>query len=376
MLKHETLLRIDRVARAETTRFTALVGICDLRPEQDFIGADFHGIDLKNDDLTGFDFSRPHLASADMSGADLRRTKGLETADLSNILYDATTRWPPELVFSDGMVLIPSGSYTMGTTDAELKREKVPDRWHEQERPRRKVTFDRPFLLGRTPVTVGEFRQFAEDQGYVVETGAYGYVPGQGYEKSDAFSWRDPGFPQTDRDPVVCVGPADAEKYAEWLGPRNGKTYRLPSEAEWEYACRAGTKFARFWGDDREDAVHFANMRDLSLARERKEKPDPNTYFQHDDGFPFTSPVGSFLPNPWGLFDMLGNAWEWMADDWFETLEGATGTAAARTTPDSTRLRVLRGGSWNDHPWNVRSGSRIGINVRSSNAGFRLARTL
>jgi formylglycine-generating enzyme required for sulfatase activity len=266
----------------------------------------------------------------------------------------------------------------MGTTKAEHRREKVPEDWGKQESPRHTVTFERGFFLGRYPVTVGEFRRFVAETGRVIDKGAFTFTTGKGWEQSDTADWSAPGFSQDDRHPVTCVSHEDATAYIEWLTAKTGKPFRLPTEAEWEYACRAGTKTARFWGDNREGVAEYANVADQSLAAATKEKPDPERYFQHDDGYPFTSPVGSFRPNQFGLYDMLGNVWEWCQDHWVENYKNAPINGAARTTPDSTASRVLRGGAWNDNPRNVRAGSRnrdVPRN-RGNYTGFRVARTL
>ena len=274
------------------------------------------------------------------------------------------------------MVHISRGSFWMGATDAEHKREKVPTQWRKEEQPRHKVTIGRDFALGKYPVTRGEFARFVAETGYAVPKPVRILVPGKGWIDSNSHDWRDPGFPQDDQHPVVCVNHIDAESYAAWLSGKTGKTFRLPSEAEWEYACRAGTETARFWGDDRDSARLYANVADASLARALKEKPDPERFFTFDDGFDFTSPVGTFRANPWGLHDMLGNVWEYLADDWIDNYTTGPSNETPRTTTGSDRLRVVRGASWNFNPWFVRSACRSRINDRDSDTGFRLARTL
>ena len=274
------------------------------------------------------------------------------------------------------MVHISRGSFWMGATDAELKREKVPTQWRKEEQPRHKVTIGRDFALGKYPVTRGEFARFVAETGYAVPKPVRILVPGKGWIDSNSHDWRDPGFPQDDQHPVVCVNHIDAKSYAAWLSGKTGKTFRLPSEAEWEYACRARTETARFWGDDRDSARLYANVADASLARALKEKPDPERFFTFDDGFDFTSPVGTFRANPWGLHDMLGNVWEYLADDWIDNYTTGPSNETPRTTTGSDRLRVVRGASWNDNPWIVRSASRGRSDDRSASTGFRLARTL
>ncbi len=259
------------------------------------------------------------------------------------------------------MVEIPPGSFTMGTTDAELDREGVPFPWRTQEQPRHRVTFARGFRLDRYPVTRGAFARFVADTGYVVAPGVSVRTGQQRWVRSEAHDWRDPGFPQDDRHPVVCVDAADAEAYAAWLSARTGLAFRLPSEAEWEYACRAGTETARFWGDSVEDAALYANVADASLVRALGGAADG--IFDGDDGFAFTAPVGSFRANPWGLHDMLGNVWEYTAGDWRTDYSPTAALGSGR---------ALRGGSWDDGPVNVRAGTRYRFEGRGAGTGFRL----
>ena len=189
--------------------------------------------------------------------------------------------------------------------------------------------------------------------------------------------WRNPGFEQTDNDPVVCVSYEDAMKYIEWLK-------RLPASRT---ACRAkrsgntppapGRSTARFWGDGRAEALRYAKVADRTLAARMNRDFDPERFFEGECGYPFTAPVGSFLPNPFGLYDMLGNVWEWTADVFNETLKGIPLDGSPNTTGDSSR-RVVRGGSWSNNPRGVRAGYRNWGDAgdRDDDTGFRVARTL
>jgi formylglycine-generating enzyme len=364
------------VAYARGASFTDLVHIAKLDPATDFVGGDLRGADLRDQDLTGYNFTKANLSGADTRGANLSDTVGLATAQLSGMAADGDTRLPPNTHCPGTMIPIQPGQFQRGRPLTESMWETIPKEFRGWELPRRKVTISYTLLLGRYPVTVGEFRRFVEDTGYEIPSGAYSLLPGKGWTNAERFNWQDPGFEQTPDHPVTCVNFQDAEAYSDWLSVKTGHRYRLPSESEWEYACRAGTTTARFWGNRREGARRFANVADLSLARKFDVKPDSGRFFQHDDGYPFTSPVGAFAPNPWGLYDMLGNVWEWCADAWHDSYDGAPDDGSARTTTGSVRLRVLRGGSWNYIPWLVRSGSRSWVNGRSTNTGFRLARTL
>lgn len=281
------------------------------------------------------------------------------------------------------MVLIPAGSFSMGVTPAEEEREKVPGSFRNQAQPLHDVTIGKAFYLGKYAVTVGEFRLFVKAKGprpkgcWVYEKGTDGSFAWLENKDRD---WEHPGFPQKDGDPVVCVDPKDADEFVAWLSQVTHQIYRLPSEAEWEYAARAKTTTARYWGDGRDKACLYANVADRMLAKERgwgvSEPLPDDLYFPCIDNFVFTAPVGSFLPNSFGLYDMLGNVWQWTGDTWHENYTGAPADGSPWTTAGSDRLRVLRGGSWAGSPWVVRSGTRDGYVGRDSGTGFRLARTL
>jgi formylglycine-generating enzyme required for sulfatase activity len=186
-------------------------------------------------------------------------------------------------------------------------------------------------------------------------------------------SWRDPGFKQGAAHPAVCLSWNDAQAYAAWQSKRSGKTYRLPSEAEWEYAARAGTSTSRYWGEDPKQACKFANVADRNLRAKYPNFPIHDC----DDRHAATAPVGSFLPNALGLYDMLGNVWEWTQDCWSEGYAGAPRDGSAWLEGDCGR-RVVRGGSWIDGPGFARAAFRSGDlpGDRGDNQGFRLARTI
>jgi formylglycine-generating enzyme required for sulfatase activity len=256
------------------------------------------------------------------------------------------------------MVLIPAGSFVMGIPPQESEREGTgPD--DDYARPQHAVTIPRPFYLGKHPVTRGAFAVFARATGF-----------------ADA-PWQRPGFAQTDQHPIVCVSYEDAVAYAAWLSRETGKDYRLPSEAEWEYAARAGTTTARHWGDGRAEACRYANVADEALRKVKEDEPDAQRYFGCDDGFANTSPVGTFQPNGFGLYDMLGNVWERVADHWHDSYADAPEDGSAWTVGHS-RLCVTRGGSWYSVPGYARAGyrGRYAPGIRNGDVGFRLARTL
>ena len=186
-------------------------------------------------------------------------------------------------------------------------------------------------------------------------------------------SWESPGFEQTDEHPVVCISWDDAQAFVAWLSRESGKAYRLPTESEWEYAVRAGTRSARHWGDGEAEACRYENAVD-AIAK-RKYNLSSST-FACDDGYAETSPVGSFQGNGFGLKDMLGNVTEWTQDCW-ESYAGAPTDGSAMTGSNCSR-RVVRGGSWYFEPALVRSAKR-GTFVPTGGGdgvGFRVARTL
>jgi formylglycine-generating enzyme required for sulfatase activity len=274
-----------------------------------------------------------------------------------------------EFVNSLGMkfVLIPSGSFLMGRTESiESMQKAFPEfevsRFHDlaDELPAHEVKIDRAFFLGKYEVTVGEFKKFLQKSGYTPESirdksGGYGY--NKKYDpdttiKKDAFegrdpkySWKNPGFSQTDRDPVTNITWNDAVNLAKWLSKKEGKKYRLPTEAEWEYACLAKTQSRFGVVDDPQSLSFYANLYDQSAVRYWGKW---NNFAQKDsDGFPFTAPVGSLKPNSYGLHDMNGNVWEWVSD--FYSDQYPSDAVTNPTGPVSGDLRVRRGGSW--HTW-------------------------
>jgi formylglycine-generating enzyme required for sulfatase activity len=234
------------------------------------------------------------------------------------------------------MVRIRPGSFLMGSTPAEPEHE-------SDETPQHRVTIAYAFSLGKYEVTRGEFAAFIQAGGHQA-----------------AGDWRNPGFTQTERDPVVNVSWEDAQAYAAWLSRTTGKKYRLPSEAEWEYAARAGTTTARYWGDGRQEACRYANADDAA--------------FGCSDGFKNTAPVGRFQPNALGLHDMLGNVWEWTGDCWNTSYNGAPTNGEARLSGECSR-RSVRGGSWGSSSGDVRSAGRTrGPPGFRNFVGFRVAR--
>jgi formylglycine-generating enzyme required for sulfatase activity len=252
------------------------------------------------------------------------------------------------------LVLIPTGRFHMGSPPHERKKAMEAGSqkaWVDRETPQHWVGIEQPIALGRYPVTVGEWRQF---------------VRATGWEPQGEVNWNAPPFVQGDAHPVVGVSWHDAQRYVHWLSEQTGQRYRLPSEAEWEYACRAGTKTAFSFGDE----IHagLANY-DGNYSYNGSPKGE------HREG---TSKVGSFAPNPWGLYDMHGNVWEWVQDVVHDNYEGAPLTGVAWEEGGDQGRRILRGGSWLYNPRYLRSAIRNGFSASLSNdiVGFRVARDL
>ena len=271
----------------------------------------------------------------------------------------ARTADPPPATFRDcadcpEMVTVPAGDFVMGSPKTEAGR-------FDAEGPQHTVTL-RAFALAPYEVTVHEFLAFLEATRYQPLPcdrllGLTWEVAGRG----KAFS---PGYAEAPGQPAVCLSWTDAQAYLKWLNRKaRGDRYRLPSEAEWEYAARAGTTAARWWGE----AIGVG-------------KANCNGCGSQWDNERF-APVGSFGPNPWGLYDMLGNVWQWTDDCWNESYVGAPTDGSAWKDGDCDR-RVLRGGSWDNLPVFVRSAARGRAYFDNRDfdyatyAGFRVAKTL
>jgi formylglycine-generating enzyme required for sulfatase activity len=224
-------------------------------------------------------------------------------------------------------------------------------------------------------VTRAQFSAFVFETGYRITApcGAYDLAT-KTFVRPPGTSWLEPGFVQSDRDPVVCVSYDDAQAYIRWLTRKTKRLYRLPSEAEWEYAARAGTQTVRPWGEA--NICRHANVADRSAVAAGLEDTSA-TAFACSDGFTFTAPVASFAPNAFGLHDMLGNTAQWMADCLSPTYDGAPADAMPRAGAEDCR-RVLRGGAWMTPPESIRSARRSSDprDGRGNGLSFRVARDL
>jgi formylglycine-generating enzyme required for sulfatase activity len=268
------------------------------------------------------------------------------------------------------MLRIPAGEFVMGSEEPIESLQKaypLAEKYRlenlSDEAPAHKVRITRAFYMGATEVTVGQFRQFVAQSGYVPEsiadgTGGYGYNAqydaskskrGDAFEGRDVrYSWQNPGFAQTDTHPVVNVTWGDAQALAAWLSKKEGRSYHLPTEAQWEYAARAGTTTRYHCGDDPQCLLQVANTFDESS------KPQWPQFAANalngNDGYAFTAPVASFAPNAFGLYDMHGNAWEWTQDLYGEDYY-AKSPVNDPQGPQVGEIYVRRGGSW--HTWSL-----------------------
>jgi formylglycine-generating enzyme required for sulfatase activity len=278
-------------------------------------------------------------------------TPAIPAADLEGVVRD-------RFLLGEGtgpeLVRLPAGRFQMGSPEHERKIAMAAGSqkgWLARELPQHWVGIEKPLAMGRYPVTVGEWRAF---------------VQATGWRQSGDVNWEAPGFVQTELHPVVGVNWHDAQQYLRWLGEATGRHYRLPSEAEWEYACRAGTKTAFSFGDtiSTGQANYDGNFSYNGGARGEYRRG--------------TTPPGMFPPNPWGLCDMHGNVWEWVQDVVHDNYEGAPLDGSAWEEGGDKARRILRGGCWLYNPRYLRSALRNGFSSSLSNdiVGFRVVREL
>jgi formylglycine-generating enzyme required for sulfatase activity len=295
------------------------------------------------------------------------------------------------------LVLVPAGEFQMGRAETREELRKIFPQYGKErtgadrleladELPQHKVRITRAFYLGQHEVTVGQFRRFV-DSGYRPEsiadgTGGYGYDPnrkvlpneGEVFAGRDPkYSWMNPGFKQGEDHPVTNVTWNDAVTMCQWLTEKEGAKYRLPTEAEWEYACRAGTETLYHNGNDVEALIKVGNLYDADTV---KNWPQWKEFaLKGHDGYEFTSPVGKFAPNAFGLYDMHGNVWEW-CNDYHDDNYYAKSPVDDPQGPAEGSVRVRRGGSWHTWPLYVRSSYRYTNTARTRYTllGMRLVR--
>ena len=265
-----------------------------------------------------------------------------------------------DLADAPEMVVVPPGRFTMGSPATEEGR-------GPSEGPVHRVTVAKPFALGKYEVTKAQFAAFVAATGYV----PHGDCGGTGA------SWRNPGLAQGDDHPAVCISALDAGAYADWLSVRTGQHYRLPSEAEFDYAARgkiSGATNLLYW---------FGNAAaDMCVNANGADQTDPKasidgTVAPCRDGYVYTAPVGRFAANGFGLYDMAGNVWQWTADCENRDYANAP-TDGSADRSGVCQSGVLRGGSWRDSPRFLRAASRMGVGWfwGTNEYGFRVARDM
>lgn len=270
------------------------------------------------------------------------------------------------------LALIPPGEFLMGAPQSDTLAEK-------HELPQHRVTILKPFYLGIHEVTLGNFGEFVQATGYKTEPERDG-KGGQGFNKVTRrletdkiiYSWKNPGWSQSVDHPVVNVTWNDAVEFCKWLSQKEGRTYRLPTEAEWEHACRSGSQTRWWMGDD----ISFlrSNIADIAL---RRAFPSWKDTVDSDDGYSFTAPVGRFEPNPFGLHDVHGNVVEWCSD-WFDPNYYSHSPQVDPQGAAVSQRRVTRGGSWPFGTRHARATRRTPLpaGFRAHDVGFRIVLSL
>lgn len=259
------------------------------------------------------------------------------------------------------LVVVPSGNFVMGAAQGPT-----------DERPPHKVSIAYPLAVGRYEVSMGEYIRFVDE--YEYEGSTCHDVRASEEKQTGTATWRNPGFPIHRRSPVTCVSWDDAKAYIDWLNRKTGQSYRLLTEAEWEYVARAGSAAMYPWGERPDDACRLANTHITAATPQqgsvRAVSPCYDTYM-------YTAAVGSFQPNAYGLHDLIGNVWEWTEDCYSPNYTGAPGNGAVWEEGDCSR-HVARGGGWFSEPAFARSAMRYTTATRypPNDSGFRIARPL
>jgi len=304
--------------------------------------------------------------------------------------------------------LLDAGRFEMGENDLAPGFYKDHSEFQiDDVRPVHPVVLTKPFFLATTEVTVSQFRRFVTETNYKTsaeknQLGGVGWDPKppadnpryvSTFRDNGGFNWKNPGFDQVDEHPVTGVSFADAKAFCAWLSKKENKPYRLPTEAEWEYAARAGTETYFSFGNTYRDTIHrFANIGNVELEQAFPDRVRRQWLVDIErdpaDKHVFTAPVGNYQANPWGLFDMYGNVWEWCEDRYLDT------AYSQYTRPGHQQIRkraidplieeqgnipgdwrVIRGGSWFNAPVQCRSSVRSYFEATDAACflGFRLA---
>jgi formylglycine-generating enzyme required for sulfatase activity/serine/threonine protein kinase len=290
----------------------------------------------------------------------------------------------PNQIFSDPleisgqgptMVGIPSGTFMMGSP--------IEETGHNDDERLHSEQIAQVFAMSQTEVTIGQLGRFIQASGYRTEADRESAClrideSGTNLVADLSLSWHSPGYPVKDLHPVTCVTWNDARAYAEWLSEQTGRTYRLPTEAEWEYAARAMSKTSRYWGDDPSAGCRYANTADetvLDAADDRRRIEGARATCR--DGHVYSAPVGRFAANPFGLHDMIGNVAEWTCSVYDSSYAGGQARCLDTKRRTGPSPMVLRGGSWLSAPDLARAAARDGLpsNLSLSTIGFRVLAT-
>ncbi|UTW44579.1 formylglycine-generating enzyme family protein [bacterium SCSIO 12696] len=270
---------------------------------------------------------------------------------------------------SGEMIVIPGGSFTMGD---------LAGTGNADERPLRQISIQ-PFALAKHEVTIAQFKHFAKTSNYrstAEQCQVFHFAPQPTWSWNKQTDWQSVSFDswqQPDNHPVVCVSFSDVMAYIQWLNQKGDGGFRLPTEAEWEYAARAGSQNPHFYRD-------VKNQCDFANGADATQLPEGATWkeaVECTDGHIFTAPVGSFTANQFGLHDMLGNVWEWVADCYTDSYQNLPLDGSAQDRPNC-QTRVRRGGGWYEPPYWLRTANRAPADIDKATArlGFRLARDL
>jgi formylglycine-generating enzyme required for sulfatase activity len=268
------------------------------------------------------------------------------------------------------LVVVPAGAFIMGSSKDDIDN----GLGATNEGPQHRVLIKHAVAVGRFEVTRDQFETFVSASGYKSGDRCYTLESNTPRERVDR-SFRNPGYAQGGNHPAVCVNWRDAKAYVEWLSQSTGKTYRLLSEAEWEYVARAGSRLPYGFGNDAADVCKFGNGADQSAKLAML--PTDYAYMNCTDSYPYTAPVGSFKANAFGLFDLLGNAWEWTEDCFYDDYLTAPSDGSARAAA-ACQTRTVRGGSWFSTGKSLRPAvrARASDSARYDDVGFRVARPL
>jgi formylglycine-generating enzyme required for sulfatase activity len=268
------------------------------------------------------------------------------------------------------LVVVSAGEFVMGSSKEDIDN----GLGATNEGPQHRVFIKHPVAVGRFEVTRDQFETFVRASGYKIGDRCYTLENNTPRERADR-SFRNPGYAQSGVHPAVCVNWRDAKAYVEWLSQSTGKTYRLLSETEWEYVARAGSTLPYGFGKDATEVCKFANGADQSAKLAML--PTDYAYMNCTDSYPYTAPVGSFKANAIGLFDLLGNVWEWTEDCFYDDYLTAPSDGSARAGA-GCQARAVRGGSWFSTGKSLRPAVRAKAtdSARYDDVGFRVARVL